>query len=802
MLKQYSFFWIAALSLSAVSFSTSAQQSFKELPQPLAVPVFNSVSPNAASIPRLNKFELNLDLIASYNNPYDFDEINVQCIFIAPSGRKDTVDGFYMQDYILNGNGSLATNGTGSFRVRYAPNESGTWGYGLSCSSTGGTAIYPTQTFQCTPSGEPGFIKKNPSNYLSFDNGLQFIPVGENMGWQNGNVVTDYTNWLNNLTSNGGNFIRVWMSSWAFGLEWKNGSNGYAGLKSYKQSAAFYFDWLVDYCRQKNVYIMTTLNNHGQVSTGVNPQWISNPYNAANGGPAVNTWDFFTNTTAKDLHKNRLRYILARYGYAQSIQSWELFNEVDWTDQYDSRKAAVKNWHEEMADFIKRKDVYKHLVTTSFAKDINEDATWNINSIDFSQTHYYVDAPNIENTIAEGTRSYLSKFQKPTLNGEFGLGPSGATLSTNDPSGIHIHNAIWGSAFSGALGSGLSWWWDDYIQPKNLYFHFMPLSVVLNDIQFVIDQYKYTNYTASGGGTADATVVPSGDWGLAGASGFTIDAAGAITPNASQLGKYLYGNIYNTQFRNPPTFTVTYPVDGQFKVFTGGSTGTSPKINIYVDGVMQLNSNAVVNSMYAVNITAGIHSIKVDNLGTDWILISNYVFTNLGSAFTAYPLKSADGNKIAGYILNNNYNWKYFKVTGGIAPSSISGGKLTIQGLQSGNCVIQYFSCSTGLILSTVSATVVAGKLELVLPDFGWDIAFRAYINTYVFTGNGKWSNAANWLNNMLPPAILPAGSEIIVNPQNGMACIVDVSQNILTGAKFTLLPNKKMTVNGNLIVQ
>ena len=87
---------------------------------------------------------------------------------------------------------------------------------------------------------------------------------------------------------------------------------------------------------------MATFNNHGQVSTGVNPEWNDNPYNAANGGPATNTWDFFTNATAINLHKNRLRYIIARYGYAQSIQSWELFNEIDWTDQFDTRKTDGK----------------------------------------------------------------------------------------------------------------------------------------------------------------------------------------------------------------------------------------------------------------------------------------------------------------------------------------------------------------------------------------------------------------------------------------------------------------------------
>ncbi|MCZ0212168.1 hypothetical protein OZK63_43170, partial [Streptomyces sp. UMAF16] len=68
------------------------------------------------------------------------------------------------------------------------------------------------------------------------------------------------------------------------------------------------------------------LNHHGQVSTTVNPEWNNNPYNIANGGPCNNTWDFFSNSTAKNLFKNRMRYIIARYGYSNTIMSWELFN--------------------------------------------------------------------------------------------------------------------------------------------------------------------------------------------------------------------------------------------------------------------------------------------------------------------------------------------------------------------------------------------------------------------------------------------------------------------------------------------
>ncbi len=704
------------------------------------LPVFNSVTSNTGTPDKFDKFELTINLTAGYTNAYDYNDIYVRCIFTAPSARKDTVDGFFMQDYILNPDGSLTASGTGTFKVRYAPNETGAWVYKLSCTNTAGTTTQTSKTFNCVTSTSAGFIRKNSTNYLNFDNGNQYIPIGENMGWQNTNVVNDYTDWVTKLANNNGNFIRVWMSSWAFALEWKNGANGFSGLEKYKQSSAYYLDWLLGYCKQKNVYLMLTLNNHGQVSTTVNSEWVDNPYNATNGGPATNTWDFFTDVTAKTTYKNRMRYIIARYGYSSNIQSWELFNEVDWTDQYDTHKSDVKDWHNEMSTYIKSKDVYKHLVSTSFAYDFNDDATWNLSKIDFTQTHFYINSPNIESVLSAATQNYLSNYSKPTLNGEFGLGPSGATLSANDPNGIHIHNTIWGSSFSGAMGGAMTWWWDDYINPQNLYYHYKPLALFTSGIEFKNDNYKKATATTTGGGTSDVIITPGAGFGAATSSSFTIDANGNMTPGPNQLGQYLFGSLYNTMYHNPPTFSVTYPVSGQFVVTTGSSIGTSPQINIYVDGLLQLTQNAVPDIAYSVNIPAGVHNIKVDNLGTDWTSISNYAFTNIGSPVIAYALKSADSYRAAGWLLNSKYNWQNVQNNG--IPPVISGSNLSITGMNNGNYSVSFFSNVTGDFLSSMTSVVSSGTLSVPLPDIAWDMAFRAVetsllpLQLYSFTGH------------------------------------------------------------------
>ncbi len=706
------------LSLSALLFVTNIIAQ---------TPVFNSVTPNAASIVKYDKFELTIDLTAAYTNPYNYDDISTRCIFTSPSAKKDTVDGFYMENYSLDATtGEVTDLGTHNFKVRYSPKEAGTYSYVLSAKNTSGTATRTSATFQCTASAAHGFIKKNNTNYLNFDDGTQYIPVGENMCWEDGalsNVVPNYNSWLGKLSTNGGNFIRVWMSDWAFALEWKNGTNGFGGLENYKQTSAYYLDWLLNKCDTLSVYLQLCLNHHGQVSSTVNPEWGDNPYNVVNGGPCTNTWDFFTNTTAKSDYKNRQRYIVARYGYSKNIESWELFNEVIFTDDYQNHKTDVDNWHGEMSTNLKSLDVNKHLVTTSFGDASYTPGTWNESTIDYTQLHNYTSVPNLESILVANDQTYLSSYKKPVLNGEFGLGPDGGTLSTDDPNGVHIHNAIWATALNGAMGSAMTWWWDDYIEPQNLYYHYKPLSSFLNALTLKDDNYKPAVSLTSGGGTTDLTVSPGTGFSKAPASAFTIDAAGKISPDASQLSQYIFGSTYNTDNRNPPTFTVTYPVAGKFKVVVGSISTTSPMVTVKVDNVQVLNVAAVANTTYSVDITAGSHTITVDNLGIDWFNVSSYVFTNIGSPTSSYAIKSADKNKAAGWLLNTQYNWQYIK-NNGAAPPVISGAKLALPGMNNGQYTIDFYSCSTGLVTSTMSAAVTNDTLSVALPSVAWDVAF------------------------------------------------------------------------------
>jgi hypothetical protein len=75
------------------------------------------------------------------------------------------------------------------------------------------------------------------------------------------------------------------------------------------------------------------------------------------------------------------------------------------------------------------------------------------------------------------------------------------------------------------------------------------------------------------------------------------------------------------------------------------------------------------------------------------------------------------------------------------------------------------------------------------------------FSTNFIFTGNGNWSLAANWKNNLLPPALLPANSQIIIDPAGIGECIVDIPYTVTAGKKIVVKANKKFTVKGNLSI-
>ncbi|MCB0853893.1 MAG: T9SS type A sorting domain-containing protein, partial [Bacteroidetes bacterium] len=291
-----------------------------------------------------------------------------------------------------------------------------------------------------------------------------------------------------------------------------------------------------------------------------------------------------------------------------------------------------------------------------------------------------------------------------------------------DTEGIHFHNALWGSLMSGAAGSAMSWWWDSYIHPQDLYGHFQPVSMVARQIPFK-NKKMAPSEAFTEGASGDLILTPTIGWGVIAADSFQISDKGVVTPETAALSSFLYGSDWNTQYRSPPSFYVTYPAAGTFSVTTGNDAGTDPRINIWVDGTPVLNAVGETNKTYSVNISPGAHIIKVDNEGTDWISIVSYTLSGVGYAADVYVVKGEDKKIVAGWVLNSAYNHE--NVNANETPDPVENLLIHIPDFDNGSYYVKWYDCLTGEILASDPVSVANGELTFSVPDLQWDLAFR-----------------------------------------------------------------------------
>lgn len=465
-----------------------------------------------------DRFEAAARLEHEPENPFDPDEIDLRAELVAPDGTRHEAIGFYYQPFqraLVGGGESLAAAGAPVWKIRFAPHRRGSWRFRLSVETPAGSGSTSWATLEVTaprPSRHGVLRPGAPDHrYLCFDDGAPFFAVGENMAWYDRRGTYAYDDWLGKLAAQGGNYIRVWMPAWGFGLEEVERDAGgkltAASLGDYSRrlGQAWQLDHVIERARELGVYVMLTIQHHGAFSETFNARWTDSPYNRANGGPLHRPEDFFTDDAARDLFKRRLRYLVARWGGSDALLAWELFNEVDLTEQRD--RATLVDWHREMAREIRDHDPGRHMVTTSVtllgeAFDIDH-ALFSLPEIDLVQFHRYGDMIG----KADFTRvlpdlvATADGFGKPVLLSEVGADSRGvAETLQNDPEGIAFHDILWSGLFSRSAGTGMGWWWDEVVDPENWYVHFRPLATLVQDVTFHDEGFAPAGITASAPG--------------------------------------------------------------------------------------------------------------------------------------------------------------------------------------------------------------------------------------------------------------------------------------------------------------
>lgn len=334
-----------------------------------------------------------------------------------PSGAAVRACAFYMDD--------------GRFGVRVRAAESGS--YTLQAieetGADGTVTVLPLEELELAPSV---FEVESPSELLpigiapsdprsfALSDGSPYIPVGGNLPWPpGGRAARDYYQVrLGEFGEADLNWARVWMVHWGhMNLDWLSDSDVPQIKPGWLDSGvAENWDALVEMAEANSVYLQIVLQYHGQYSTETNSNWDENPWNAANpDGFLESPADFFRSEQARQLTKQKYRYIVARWGYSPAVMAWELFNEVHWVDalRFELNEPLVADWHREMADFIRSVDVHGHLVTTSM--DSIRSPIYD--AVDYLQPHLYpIDVLAHVRTV----EPVYESLDRPVFVGEFG----------------------------------------------------------------------------------------------------------------------------------------------------------------------------------------------------------------------------------------------------------------------------------------------------------------------------------------------------------------------------------------------
>ncbi|WKN42774.1 DUF5060 domain-containing protein [Tunicatimonas pelagia] len=430
---------------------------------------FHAITQNTDTLLAYEKLEISFDLSQTYDNPYDFKEIDVLAIFVDPDGKETQVPGFWYEGYAIDDQiQAIRKTELAQWMIRFTPTVAGTWSYQLQAKDMNGTKNSEAIEFIVAPAAltEKGFIRMHPINkqYYHYENsGGTFFAAGLNVdvnaflrlaaadsanrNWGTGsnykppwtglpgtgltdsNLYTGYNfqkNMINSLGEHGGNAARFIADIYYHPLEAKADGEAYGSipfgdmgfaLGKYHPAMCFLLDQLYENAEQHDIGIIHT------VWDAITDQ----PYSAGT---------VYAEEKNESLIKQRLRYTLARWGYSPSYWMTEYFNEYD--RPYDDYWQDISTW-------LRTVDPYQHPIT--FTSDGHGGET----GPDAYILHTYdgscwtINAP--------------TDISVPALMGEFGGNARIGTKdpATYDPEGNWVRQTQWNALVSGWTGA-LTWW--------------------------------------------------------------------------------------------------------------------------------------------------------------------------------------------------------------------------------------------------------------------------------------------------------------------------------------------------------
>lgn len=406
-----------------------------------------SVTPSVDNCSIYQRADVAVVLKGEWQNPTRQEEAKLDMIILAPSGKTLVLPAFWV---------SGESGAESLWEARFTPQETGVYKYSFRYSQPGIESVSETKTLVVRNGEGHGLLHTNNNWTLKYDDGTLYRGIAENICWESRanddskffkalheqHERFNYPVMLPKFAANGGDFIRVWMCGWNFPIDKKDHFNNIRYTPSegpMNESACKRLDETVELCEQLGIKIMLCMGA-GEHRTDEN---------------------FFVSDEARAEHRNRLRYIVARWGYSPAIAMWEFFNEVD-NIQFGNRQhpiphEAITSWHAHMSKYLKGLDPYGHIVTTSIShRDVI--GMNDVPDMDINQKHIYNNTVIIPETIV----NYEANHGKPYIIGEFGYEWDWSKNfdEFGDGMDMDFRRGLWYGLFSPTPITPMSWWWE------------------------------------------------------------------------------------------------------------------------------------------------------------------------------------------------------------------------------------------------------------------------------------------------------------------------------------------------------
>lgn len=362
-----------------------------------------------------------------------------------------------------------------------------------------------------------GYVVKSPVNkrYLALTTGETYIPIGMNICFprfltEEEAVFADFEKKFAELSKNGGNYVRIWLSHPFFEIEDKKQGE-------YNPQKIARVDRLFDLADKYGIRMKLCFENFIALEIKKSfftfnsaPPFDKRIYFKPYGGSFETIDEFFTTQKGKDVYLARARVFAQRYADRKCVFAWEIWNESSCITVKNDRYNVLKKWNSEVFAEL-HKMFPKHLVVMCLQSYDNKrvrELAYPIMNVDpqndVTQIHNYLNEGHAlpiakeptDIMCADAVNSMLKLTpDKPVLFAEVGAaspnhsaGPS--KYYETDTEGIFLHDQTFTPFFLGSAGNGMSWHWEYYVQKHNLWHVFGRFAKAIAGIDPVAEDFK------------------------------------------------------------------------------------------------------------------------------------------------------------------------------------------------------------------------------------------------------------------------------------------------------------------------